>query len=89
VDVLATLQNDYTILSAGAKAIYEGASDADSIAAKQRIAYLQAWVAAHTPSGSRYIENSSATIINVALIGALGLTAIFGFYFLTKKKKQV
>lgn len=87
-EVYATLQNDYNILSAGAKSIYEAATDADSVAAKQRMAYLQAWVAAHTPpSPSRYNENSTANIRSAIIIGALGLTAMFGFYFLNKKKK--
>jgi hypothetical protein len=83
--ILAVLQNDYSLLSVGAKAVVDSSTDAAFVSARARIAYLEAWVTANPGATANPLDLSSNTPITL-IIGILGLTAVAGFYLVSKKR---
>ena len=83
--ILEVLQNDYSLLSSGAKTIVDTSSDNDFVSARARIAYLEAWVTANPGATANPLDLSSNTPITL-IIGILGLTAVAGFYLVSKKR---
>ena len=91
--ILATLQNDYSLLSSGAKSIFDSSTDAKYVNARARLDYLRAWTAANPEPGAPGSvispNNENAPLNATLIIGLLGLTTIAGYYFLSKKEKLV
>lgn len=88
--ILSVLNNDYSLLSSGAKAIFNSSSDSEFVSARARIAYLQAWVLANPTGGSVRIASpisSSSTIMATIVIGIIGITSLIGYYFVSKKNR--
>lgn len=85
--ILTTLQNDYSLLSTGAKSIVDGSSDSAFANARERVSYLQAWVAAN-PGARQILTTATKTnLVAVIVIGAIALTSLLGYYILNKKKR--
>lgn len=86
--ILEVLQNDYSLLSSGAKTIFDTSSDNDFVSARERLSYLESWVA-QNPSATptrEAVNNSSNRNLAVVSIGLIGLTSILGYYFINKKR---
>lgn len=86
--ILEVLQNDYSLLSSGAKTIFDTSSDNDFVSARERLSYLESWVA-QNPSANptrEAVNNSSNRNLAVVSIGLIGLTSILGYYFINKKR---
>lgn len=86
------LTSIYDRLSVEAKAIYNGSSDETYTNAKNRMAFMAAYVAS-LPQGSESprqdIVNKENNIAATAALGVIGLTSILGYYFVSKKKRLV
>jgi hypothetical protein len=86
--ILEVLQNDYSLLSSGAKTIFDTSTDDDFVSARDRLSYLESWVAQNplaTPT-REVVNNSSNRNLAVVSIGLIGLTSILGYYFINKKR---
>lgn len=85
--IKTVLDNGYSRLSATAQGIFDSSSEELFVNARARRAYLEAWVAANPPAPVRYVDRNNNSIAAAVAIGVIGLTAMFGYYFLTKKKR--
>jgi hypothetical protein len=56
--------------------------------ARARLAYLEAWVAANSGSGSAINITSSQSIYIVIIISLLGISTLAGYYFIRKRPKE-
>ena len=77
-------------LSTDAKSIFNTSTDAKYVNARARLAYLNSWVAAQpgsNPTRQSTSDQSRNNLVAVISIGAIGLTSILGYYFVSKKKK--
>ena len=81
--VLDQLQTSYNGLNSNAKAYFDSLSEFGN--ARARIAYLEAWVTANPGATANPLDLSSNTPITL-IIGILGLTAVAGFYLVSKKR---
>jgi hypothetical protein len=78
----------YNQLSAAGKTLFNESTDADIVAARNRLLYMKAWVDAQPATPPvRHVENERNTISATVAISVIGLTAMLGYYFLTKKKR--
>lgn len=87
--ILGVLQNDYSLLSSGAKTIVDTSSDNDFVSARERLSYLESWVAQNSSANlTREAVNNSSNrnLVAVVSIGLIGLTSILGYYFINKKR---
>lgn len=85
--ILEVLQNDYSLLSSGAKSIFDSSTDAKYVNARARMAYLQAWVDLNGTRATRQVAtNDTNNVAAVVLIGVIGLTTLVGYYFINKKR---
>lgn len=87
--ILEVLQNDYSLLSSGAKTIFDTSSDDDFVSARERLSYLESWVAQNplaTPTREVVNNSSNRNLVAVVSIGLIGLTSILGYYFINKKR---
>ncbi|MFA5558048.1 MAG: hypothetical protein WDA59_01115 [Methanofastidiosum sp.] len=88
--VHASLMTKYNALSEGAKEVFEENTEAIFVSARARLAYLNSWVAAQpgsNPTRQSTSDQSRNNLVAVISIGAIGLTFILGYYFVSKKKK--
>lgn len=88
--VHASLMTKYNALSEGAKEVFEENAEAIFVSARARLAYLDSWVAAQpdsNPIRQSTSDQSRNNLVAVISIGAIGLTFILGYYFVSKKKK--
>lgn len=88
--VYASLMTKYSALSEGAKEVFEENAEAIFVSARARLAYLNSWVAAQpgsNPARQSTSDQSRNNLVAVISIGAIGLTFILGYYFVSKKKK--
>jgi len=88
--VHASLMTKYNALSEGAKEVFEENAEAIFVSARARLAYLNSWVAAQpgsNPTRQSTSDQSRNNLVAVISIGAIGLTSILGYYFVSKKKK--
>jgi len=88
--VHASLMTKYNALSEGAKEVFEENAEAIFVSARARLAYLDSWVAAQpgsNPTRQSTSDQSRNNLVAVISIGAIGLTSILGYYFVSKKKK--
>lgn len=77
-------------LSTDAKSIFNTSADAKYVNARARLAYLNSWVAAQpgsNPTRQSTSDQSRNNLVAVISIGAIGLTSILGYYFVSKKRK--
>lgn len=87
--ILGVLQNDYSLLSSGAKTIVDTSSDNDFVSARERLSYLESWVAQNSSANlTREAVNNSSNrnLVAVVSMGLIGLTSILGYYFINKKR---
>ena len=87
--ILEVLQNDYSLLSSGAKTIFDTSTDDDFVSARDRLSYLESWVAQNplaTPTREVVNNSSNRNLVAVVSIGLIGLTSILGYYFINKKR---
>lgn len=87
--ILEVLQNDYSLLSSGAKTIVDTSSDNDFVSARERLSYLESWVAQNSSANlTREAVNNSSNrnLVAVVSMGLIGLTSILGYYFINKKR---
>jgi hypothetical protein len=88
--VLTTLQTEYDFMVEDAQLEFETNSDVLFVNARARLAYLNSWVAAQpgsNPTRQSTSDQSRNNLVAVISIGAIGLTSILGYYFVSKKKK--
>ncbi|MGI6675223.1 MAG: bacterial Ig-like domain-containing protein [Bacilli bacterium] len=88
--VHASLMTKYNALSEGAKEVFEENAEAIFVSARARLAYLDSWVSAQpgsNPTRQSASDQSRNNLVAVISIGAIGLTSILGYYFVSKKKK--
>jgi hypothetical protein len=88
--VYASLMTKYDALSEGAKEVFEENAEAIFVSARARLDYLNSWVAAQpgsNPARQSTSDQSRNNLVAVISIGAIGLTFILGYYFVSKKKK--
>lgn len=88
--VYASLMTKYNALSEGAKEVFEENAEAIFVSARARLDYLNSWVAAQpgsNPARQSTSDQSRNNLVAVISIGAIGLTFILGYYFVSKKKK--
>ena len=88
--VYASLMTKYNALSEGAKEVFEENAEAIFVSARARLAYLDSWVSAQpgsNPTSQSASDQSRNNLVAVISIGAIGLTSILGYYFVSKKKK--
>ncbi len=85
--VLAELEVEYAAMKQAAKDLFDTTAGAEWDNARTRLNYLRAWKIATTPSPLRYTASDVFTISSALIIGVIGLSALLGFYFLSKKKK--
>ena len=88
VAVLGQLEVEYDAMSELAKEEFE--TNASFEAARNRMAYLEAWVDAQGGGVSGKINtpvNDNNSITATIIIGVIGLTTLAGYYFLQKKKE--
>lgn len=87
--ILEVLQNDYSLLSSGAKTIVDTSSDNDFVSARERLSYLESWVAQNSSANlTREAVNNSSNrnLVAVVSMGLIGLTSILGYFFINKKR---
>ena len=87
--ILEVLQNDYSLLSSGAKTIVDTSSDNDFVSARERLSYLESWVAQNpsaNPTREAVNNSSNKNLVAVVSMGLIGLTSILGYYFINKKR---
>jgi len=78
----------YNQLSVAGKALFDESTDIDIATARNRLLYMRAWVDAQPATPPvRHVENERNTISATVAISVIGLTAMLGYYFLTKKKR--
>ncbi|MGI6735027.1 MAG: hypothetical protein ACOX3C_02425 [Bacilli bacterium] len=87
-DVKALLDNGYSRLSVGAKSIFDSSAEEVFVNARLRMQYLEAWVLANSSSPTRSVDKEAYHLPATALIGIVGLSAMFIGCFLFKKKKE-
>lgn len=88
--VHASLMTKYNALSEGAKEVFDENAEAIFVSARARLDYLNSWVAAQpgsNPARQSTSDQSRNNLVAVISIGAIGLTFILGYYFVSKKKK--
>lgn len=88
--VHASLMTKYNALSEGAKEVFEENAEAIFVSARARLAYLESWVSAQpdiNPTRQSASDQSRNNLVAAISIGAIGLTSILGYYFVSKKKK--
>lgn len=88
--VYASLMTKYNDLSEGAKEVFDENAEAIFVSARARLDYLNSWVAAQpgsNPARQSTSDQSRNNLVAVISIGAIGLTFILGYYFVSKKKK--
>lgn len=88
--VYASLMTKYNALSEGAKEVFDENAEAIFVSARARLDYLNSWVAAQpgsNPARQSTSDQSRNNLVAVISIGAIGLTFILGYYFVSKKKK--
>lgn len=88
--VYASLMTKYNALSEGAKEVFEENAEPIFVSARARLDYLNSWVAAQpdsNPIRQSTSDQSRNNLVAVISIGAIGLTFILGYYFVSKKKK--
>jgi len=82
---LAAIDSRYSSLSSTAKTLFDTNSGPEFISARARISYLTSWVVANPGAKANPLDLSSNTPITL-IIGILGLTAVAGFYLVSKKR---
>ncbi|MGI6735016.1 MAG: hypothetical protein ACOX3C_02370 [Bacilli bacterium] len=86
---LPVLHEAINMLCTDARNIYDTSTETLFVNARARMAYMAAWVAAHAGSPQRYVETKASTIGSAIAIGIIGLSAMVGYYFISRRKKFV
>jgi hypothetical protein len=85
---LAVFEGAYNQLTTAGKQLFDTSTDADFVAARERMAYLQAWVAAHPEAqGLNLVLTQNSITVTVAIGVVVGLTLILGYYLYKRKKR--
>lgn len=88
--VLNVLNNAYSQLSPSARGVFDTSNDSAFISARNRMAYLNAWVASNSgTSGMQYIESKLDNTFSIILISAIGLISLIGFYYVKRRKAMI
>ncbi len=88
--ILNVLNIAYNQLSPSARNVFDTSNDSAFISARNRIAYLNAWVASNSgTSGIQYIENKRDNTFSIVLISAIGLISLIGFYYVKRRKAMI
>lgn len=79
----------YNQLSAAGKTLFNESTDADIVAARNRLLYMKAWVAANTPAPFAGTIMNNFTTSAIIVISLLGISIIAIYYFFIKKKRYI
>lgn len=79
----------YNQLSAAGKTLFNESADADIVAARNRLLYMKAWVAANTAAPFAGTIMNNFTTSAIIVISLLGISIIAIYYFFIKKKRYI
>ena len=79
----------YNQLSAAGKTLFNESTDADIVAARNRLLYMKAWVAANTAAPFAGTIMNNFTTSAIIVISLLGISIIAIYYFFIKKKRYI
>lgn len=90
-EVLPLLMSAYNRLSPEAKVIFNTSTEKVFVDARNRLAYIEAWVAANPEGGEGSALNvtPSQSMSIIVIISILGISTLAGYYFIRKKEKLV
>lgn len=83
------LTNVYNRLGSTAKNIFDNSTDSAFVSARERLSYLESWVAQNSSANlTREAVNNSSNrnLVAVVSMGLIGLTSILGYFFINKKR---
>ncbi len=87
--LVEVFEGAYNQLSAAGKTLFNESTDADIVAARNRLHYMKAWVAANTPAPFAGTIMNNFTTSAIIVISLLGISIIAIYYFFIKKKRYI
>lgn len=87
--LVEVFEGAYNQLSAAGKTLFNESTDADIVAARNRLLYMKAWVAANTAAPFAGTIMNNFTTSAIIVISLLGISIIAIYYFFIKKKRYI